>query len=210
MTRLRRVRPLIAALALLAVAAGFAILAVDVRAWQSTLQRDDVRFSALHYQQGLWRSPAILPDDPAEHLLGLDSALAYRHVLQFFWLSQIGGTHVPEGSVTETRVSTENDLQAVADGANTAAERSNAANLLGVMTITTPFADSGTQVQTLERAEAYFRQAVEADPANYAPKANLELVLRLRRPAKTRFGVDAKTGLGTGGSHGSGVSGGGY
>jgi hypothetical protein len=210
MTRLRRVRPLIAALALLAVAAAFAILAVDVRAWQSTLQRDDVRFGAIHYQQGLWRSPAILPADPAEHLLGLDSALTYRHALQSFWLGQVGGTHVPKGSVTETRVSTENDLQAVADGANTAAERSHAANLLGVMTITTPFADSGTQVQTLQRAEAYFRQAVEADPANYAAKANLELVLRLKRPAKSRFGVDAKTGIGTGGSHGSGVTGGGY
>lgn len=210
MTRLRRLRPLVAALVLLAVAAAFAVLAVDVHAWQSTLRRDDVRFSALHYQHGLWQSPAILPGDPAEHLVGLDSALAYRHALQFFWLSQVGGAHLPKGSVTETRVSTESDLQAVADGANTGAERSRAANLLGVMTITTPFADSATQVQTLARAEAYFQQAVEADPANYAAKVNLELVLRLRRPAKTRFGVDAKTGIGTGGSHGSGVTGGGY
>jgi uncharacterized membrane-anchored protein len=112
--------------------------------------------------------------------------------------------------VSETRVSAENELQAVADGANTGAERSRAANLLGVMTITTPSADSATQVQTLLRATAYFQQAVEADPTNYAAKVNLELVLRLQRPAKTRFGADAKTGLGTGGSHGAGVVGGGY
>jgi len=210
MMPLRRMRPLVASLLLLAVAAVFAILAVDVRAWQSTLRSDDVRFSAVHYQKGLWRSPAILPGDPAERLVGLDSALAYRHALQAFWLSQVGGAHLPRGSVAETRVSTENDLQAVADSANSGAERSRAANLLGVMTITTPFADSATQVQTLERATAYFQQAVEADPANYEAKANLELVLRLQRPAKTRFGADAQTGLGTGGSHGSGVSGSGY
>jgi hypothetical protein len=142
--------------------------------------------------------------------MGLDSALAYRHGLQLFWLSQVGGAHVRSGSVSETRVSTENDLQAVADGANTGAERSRAANLLGVMTITTPSADSATQVQTLARAAAYFQQAVETDPGNYAAKVNLELVLRLERPAKTRFGVDARTGLGTGGSHGTGVVGGGY
>jgi hypothetical protein len=210
MRRLRRVSPLVAALVLLAAAAAFALLAVDVRSWQGSLRRDDVRFTALHFQQGLWRSPAILPGDPAEHILGLDSALAYRDALQLFWLSQVGGAHLPKGTVAETRVSTETDLEAVADGANTRAERSRAANLLGVMTITTPFADSATQVQTLQRATAYFQQAVEADPTNYAAKVNLELVLRLQRPAKTRFGVDAKTGIGTGGSHGSGVTGGGY
>ena len=210
MKRVRRMGPLVAALLLLAVAAGFAILAVDARAWQKTLRRDDVRFAARHSEQGLWRSPALLPGDPAEHLVGLGSALAYRRVLQLFWLAQFGRVHASSGSVSETRVSTENDLQAVADSANTSAERSRAANLLGVMAITTPSADSATQVQTLERATAYFRQAVTADPTNYAAKVNLELVLRLRRPSKTRFGSDAKTGLGTGGSHGAGVLGGGY
>lgn len=210
MTLLRRVRPLVPALLLLAVAAVFALLAVDARAWQSTLRRDDVRFNANYSQPGLWRSPSILPGDPAEHLVGLGSALAYRHGLQLFWLTQFGGARAYTGSVSETRVSTENELQAVADGANTGAERSRAANLLGVMTITTPSADSATQVQTIERATAYFQQAVEADPTDYAAKLNLELVLRLQRPAKTRFGADAKTGLGTGGSHGAGVVGGGY
>lgn len=210
MKRLRRFGPLVAALVLLVVAAAFAVLAVDARAWQSTLRRDDVRFTNRHSEQGLWRSPALLPADPAEHLVGLGSALAYRHALQLFWLTQFGGAHSALEGVSETRVSTENDLQAVVDSANTGAARSRAANLLGVMTITTPSADSATQVQTLERAAAYFKQAVEQDPGNYAAKVNLELVLRLQRPSKTRFGSDAKTGLGTGGSHGAGVLGGGY
>jgi len=142
--------------------------------------------------------------------VGLGSGLEYRRALQAFWLAQFGGSKAARGSVTETRVETENDLQAVADGANTATERSRAANRLGVMIITTPSADSATQLQTLERAAAYFQQAVRTDPSNYAAKTNLELVLRLQRPAKTRFGADAKTGIGTGGSHGAGVLGGGY
>ena len=210
MKRLRRMRPLLAALLLLAVAAALALLAVDARAWQSTLRRDDVSFTRLHSQPGLWRSPAILPGDPAEHLVGLGSALTYRRALQAFWLAQFGGARPSSGSVTETRVSTENDLQTVADSANSATERSRAANLLGVMVITTPSADSATQLQTLARAAAYFQQAVEADPANYAARANLELVYRLQRPSKSRFGADAKTGIGTGGSHGAGSLGGGY
>jgi hypothetical protein len=202
--------PLLTALLLLGLAAGFALLAVDVRTWQNTLRRDDVRFNALHPVQGLWGSPAILPGDPAYHLLGLGDELAYRRALQLFWFSQVGVGHVSSQDVTETRVSAENELQMLADGAMTAAERSRAANLLGVMTITTPTADSATQVQTLQRAEALFQQAVTADPTDYAAKANLELLLRLQRPAKTRFGSDARGGFGPGGSHGAGVVGGGY
>ena len=210
MKLLRRVKPLVAALLLLGLAAVFALLATDVRAWQGTLQRDDATFTARPFQPDLWRSPAILPGDPAEHLMGIGGPLAYRHALQLFWLSQVGVAHVSSGSVSETRVTTENDLQAVVDSAKTGAAQSNAANLLGVMTITTPAADNATQVQTLERATAYFKQAVIADPANYAAKVNLELVLRLQRPFKTRFGKDARGGFGSGGSHGAGILGGGF
>src|SRR5262249_39985582 len=110
---LRRWWPLAGALMLLAFAAVFAVPAVHPRAWQSTLRRDDVRFTRLHSLPGLWRSPAILPGDPAEHLVGLGSGLEYRRALQAFWLAQFGGSKAARGSVTETRVETENDLQAV-------------------------------------------------------------------------------------------------
>ena len=90
MTRLRRAAPLLAALLLLGLAAAFALLAVDVRAWQARLRHDDVRFTAFRSVDGLWRSPAILPGDPASALLGLGDPLAYRHALQLFLVSQVG------------------------------------------------------------------------------------------------------------------------
>jgi hypothetical protein len=207
---LRRIAPLLVAVALLGLAAVFALLAVDVRAWQGTMRRDDVRFTGFHPVQGIWRSPAILPGDPAYHLLGLGSPLSYRHALQLFWFSQVGVAHASSESVTATRVDTENRLQELADHAKTGAERSRAANLLGVMTITTPTADAATKVQALQRAAAYFEQAIKADPTSYAAKVNLELLLRLERPAKTRFGADARGGFGPGGSHGAGVVGRGF
>jgi hypothetical protein len=207
---LRRAAPLLVVLLLLVLAAVFALLAADVRAWQGTMKRDDVRFNANHPVQGLWSSPATLPGDPAYQLLGLGDAISYRRALQNFWFSFVGVSHVTVEDVTQTRVTTENQLQTLATSASTAAERSRAANLLGVMTITTPTADSATQVQTLIRAAAYFRQAVVADPGNYTAKANLELLLRLVRPAKTKFGQDARGGFGPGGSHGAGVLGGGF
>lgn len=210
MTPWRRIAPLVGAVVLLGLATVFVLLAVDVRAWQGTLRRDDVRFDSRHSPPDLWRSPAILPGDPAEHLLGLDSSLAYRRSLQRFWFGQVGVGHASTESLAELRVTTENDLQELVQHARTRVERSRAANLLGVMTITTPSADNGTQVQTLLRAASYFRQAIVADPGNYPAKLNLEMLLRLERPAKTRFGADARGGFGPGGSHGAGVIGGGY
>ena len=51
MTRLRRTVPLLVAILLLGLAAVFALLAVDVRAWQTRIRSDDVRFtaSAFHF-----------------------------------------------------------------------------------------------------------------------------------------------------------------
>lgn len=208
MSVLRRSLPLVAALVLLSIAAAFALLAVDVRAWQGTLRRDDVRFAALHSPPGLWRSPAIFPGDPAQHILGLGDGLAYRHALQLFWLSEVGVKNA--GGLTQTRIDTQEDLAALMRDARTDAERSSAANLLGVMTMTTPNADSATRSQMVLRATAYFRQAVVDDPGDYAAKLNLELALRLQRPVVSRFGQDASGGFGSGGSHGADKHGGGY
>jgi hypothetical protein len=101
-------------------------------------------------------------------------------------------------------------LQSLANTAETGEERSDAANLLGVMTVTTPAADASTQTQTLQRSALYFQRAILDDPTNYAAKLNLELVLRLRRPGKSRFGKDARGGYGYGGAQGAGVIGGGF
>ena len=205
MTRLRRAAPLVGVLIFLTLAAGFALLAVDVHAWQARLRRDDVRFTVFHKEPGLWRSPALLPGDPAEHLLGLGSPLAYRHALQLFFISQVA--HHSQTTLTPTRVTAGNDLQALADTAKTGAERSRAANLLGVLTITTP---NASKDQTFQLAEEYFQQAIAADPTDYAAKANLELLLRLERPLRAKAGSEARGGTGSGGSSGAGVVGGGF
>lgn len=205
---LRRSVPLVVALVLLCLAAAFALLAVDARAWQTTLRHDDVRFRALHSRPDLWRSPAVLPGDPARVILGLDDGLAYRHAVQLFWLSEVGVARAASGSLSQTRVDTQNELQALVDHASTQAERSIAANLLGVMTITS--SNSATQTQAIRRAGLFFRTAIDDDQTNWPAKVNLELLLRLTQPDKSRFGKDARGGYGSGGSHGSSAVGGGY
>lgn len=210
MRLLRRSVPLVAALVLLGLAAASAFVAVDVRAWQRTLKHDDVQFRAVHSRPGLWSSPATLPGDPAKAILGLGDGLAYRRSLQLFWLSEIGVARAASGSLSQTRVDTQEQLQSLMLHAKTAAERSSAASLLGVMTITSPAANGATQAATIARAGLYFRKAIEDDSSNWAAKVDLELMLRLSKPDKSKLGKDAKGGYGAGGAHGAGAIGGGY
>jgi len=206
---LRRALPLVVAVVLLGLAAILALFAADVRAWQGTLTRDDIRFRAERSHVGFWRSPAILPGDPARSLLGLDDALAYRRVLQLFWLSNVGASTAGQADLAQLQVVAEEQLQTLADTAATPEERSNAANLLGVMAVTTSAADSPTQKATVARAKRYFKLAVVEDPANYAAKLNLELALRLEKPTRSKLDQDARGGFGYGGANGVGVVGGG-
>jgi hypothetical protein len=93
-------------------------------------------------------------------------------------------------------------------GAATQQERSNAANLLGVMTVTAP-ENTATQKQEIATAVRYFAQAVRDDPTNYGAKLNLEVLLRVAHPGKNGLDQDARGGFGYGGANGVGVVGGG-
>ena len=64
--------------------------------------------------------------------------------------------------------------------------------------------------QVLTRAAQFFQQAIELDSGNADAKQNLELVLRIQRPGKGRFGHDARSGYGFGRGRGVTSPGGGY
>ena len=208
MRRLRRALPLVAAVVLLGLAAGFALLASDIRGWQGSLTQSDLQFRSQRSHIGLWRSPASLPGDPARSLLGLDDALSYRRALQLYWFSTVGSSTGGQADLAATRVDAEATLQKLTASGATAQERSTAANLLGVMTVTAP-ANSSTQKAEIATARNYFVQAVKANPGNYDAKLNLELLLRVAHPGKSELNQDAHGGFGFGGANGVGVVGGG-
>ncbi|HEX3453770.1 MAG TPA: hypothetical protein VHS03_04025 [Gaiellaceae bacterium] len=209
MRRLRRALPLVFAVVLIGLAAFFALLASDVRAWQGTLTQSDLHFRAQRSHVGFWRSPATIPGDPARALLGLDDALSYRRALQLYWLSTSGSSTGGQADLAATRVDAETELQTLMASAATAQERSTAANLLGVMTVTAP-SNSSTQKEEIATARTYFKRAVVLDPRNYDAKMNLELLLRVAHPGKSELNQDAHGGFGYGGANGVGVVGGGF
>jgi len=212
MTVVRRHWLGLGALALAVLAALLVVFAFDARAWQSSVRRDDMRFRALPNHGGLWKPSTILPGDPAGAVLNTRDTVAWRRALQSFWYTRIGSNPKSTEDLPVLRARTQAKLVTLMRSAKTAAERSSAANLLGVLTITTPVSAANTEAVTLivKQSISIFQQAVALDPTNTAAKQNLELVLRVTRPGKGPIGRDAHAGFGFGRGKGVTAIGSGY
>jgi hypothetical protein len=204
-------------LAILAALAGgvavvLVLLALDASAWKSTISRDDLRFRALPTHTHLWKPETSLPGDPASLLIGTGSTLQFRHALQYFWFSHVGNNPEVRQDAPTLRADAQDRLQALMKTGANLRQRSAAANLLGVLVVTTPSIanDPSAITQTLTRSAEYFQQAIALNPGNNDAKENLELVLRLTRPGKGKIGNDARSGYGFGKGQGIGNQGGGY
>ena len=210
---LRRYSQLFAALALALAATVLVVLALDAHTWQSSVARDDLRFRALHTHSGLWSPEAALPGDPAARIIGTGSTLDWRRAMQAFWYSRVGKNPDRTGGEESTlRANAQDRLLDQLASAPTAAQRSRAANLLGVLVVTTPTpgGDRAAIGQILKRAQTYFQQAIALDAADVDAKENLELVLRIRKPGKSKINQDARAGYGFGRGQGATNIGNGY
>lgn len=204
--------PALLALVCLALAAVLVLLAADVRSWERTIARDDLRFRALPAHVGLWRPATSLPGDPAGALLGTGTAIEYRRALQLFWYSRKQANPETQQDLPTLRAAAQQQLQTLLQAGADAQQRSLAANLLGVLTVTTPVArqDEKAISQILRRSTGYFQRAIALDPGNHDAKQNLELVLRLTKPGGGRLSKDARAGYGFGRGVGSTPVGSGY
>jgi hypothetical protein len=205
-------RRLVAGIVCAAIGAALALLAADVSSWRAAFTRDDIRFRATPSHHDLWRPKTILPGDPAATLLDTAGSVRWRQALQAFWATRTAlGPQVPETVEPTLRANAQERLLAQLVKAPTRQERSEAANLLGVLVITTPAgSDQRILSQLVRRAEGYFKQAIAIDPGNEMAKENLELVLRLKRPGKGGTSQHVRSRFGFSNSHGTGSGGGGF
>lgn len=197
---------------LAAIAALLVLFAFDARAWQSSVRRDDIRFRALPDHTRLWRPATILPFDPAGRVLSTSDTMAWRRALQSFWYVHVGANPELRADLPTLRARAQQQLLTLTGKARTSGERSDAANLLGVLVITTPVPTENDEAidLVLKNSIKYFQQAITLDPTNTDAKENLELVLRITKPGKGRLGRDAHAGFGFGKGHGTQILGNGY
>lgn len=208
----RRHWPAAAALLLVGLGVVLVLFALDVRTWQRTVARDDLRFRALPDSAALWKPKTALPGDPAGAALGTGSTIAWRRAVQYFWFTRIGSNPDVRQDLPTIRAVDAQRLVAITQSGASARERSAAANLLGVLSVSTPVPGNDQDVMTkvLEQAAQMFQTAIVIDPGNLDAKQNLELVLRIKRPGKSKVSRDARAGFGFGRGHGAASIGNGY
>ncbi|HVS85408.1 MAG TPA: hypothetical protein VHD91_07240 [Gaiellaceae bacterium] len=198
--------------ACLVVAALLLVFAFDVRAWGQRMTQDDVQFQARPAAAGLWRSPAVLPGDPAGWVVGVADAIEYRHALQLFTRARSQTAFSTTATAEPDRAAAVEALDVLSESGAPRSERSSAANLAGVLTVTTPLTGSTRKavVQTLHRAAAFFRRAIAQNQANYPAKENLELVLRLEQQDSSHLSRKVHADFGYGRGRGTRAAGSGF
>jgi hypothetical protein len=194
---------------LIVLSAVLAIATHDVLSWRSAIARGDARLGS-RPAAARWRAAPLLPGDPARRLLALDDDLALRRGVRAF-LTAESTPRGFDGGATRARVrSTAEIVLADVTAHGSAAQASQAGDLLGVLVVQGGRVSGGVTAD--DRARAAFEAAVRRDPANVDAKYNLELLLRRTRATGTRQGPGNGSGaLGHGRrGAGSGTPGRGY
>lgn len=186
--------------ALLAVAAAFVVLAVDVRRTNRALRNGDVAYAGAPAGAS-WRADASF-DGVARSLLGVGDDLRVRAALQLATAAERSHLRLDNGVAVETlRARAQDALARVASGSDPAAA-SQARTLLGIFAFSS--SANGGDESGIDAALAAFTGAIRADPSNADAKYDLELLLRLTSVEGTRTGQGEGGGFGRGGRHGSG------
>jgi hypothetical protein len=192
----RRTLLVAAAVLCLGAAAVAALLATDVRAWESTVRADDAR--AVAHPGAMPRSAdEILPFHVARSLLGVEDDLELRRALVRF---RAGYTGLPSRDTSTAgaaaRAQAEAALERVVHGESDRHRASAAANLLGVLELVDASAGVGTNGASVARAIVELQNAVRLDRGNDDAKANLELAMAQAPPGSafrsSRFGSSGR------------------
>jgi hypothetical protein len=202
---------------LLVLALGMALLAADLRGWQTTLRDDDALLPSA--PSAVTWHPSTHLGSLAEHLLGVrDDVEARRAIVLYLRIVNIPVRLDNAQPLAIARGRAEQALAAVARRSH-GARASQAETLLGVLVFTDvgPSIDPFEETTGIDPAQAQasladFEDAVRTDPDDELAKYDLELTLKALLAHGFRIGVGQQTGAGSAGHHGAGggFRGGGY
>jgi hypothetical protein len=181
----------------LAAAASAALLATDVRGWQSALRADDARAVTDRGRTMPRGADELVPFHIARDLLGVRDDLELRRALVLF---RAGYTGIPSQDQstagTAARAGAETALERLVRGGSDDRQASTAANLLGVLELVDAAVGEGGNDASIGSAIVELQNAIRLDPADEDAKANLELAMAQAPPdspfRSSRFGSTGK------------------
>lgn len=206
------------------------LCAHDLHRVAATIERDDARFAAAssdpfywsieafedpRFEQAAsrryWQLPGVRPFESAADMLGVDDDIRYRRALLAFWRSRPEDTSGNFPHARTFRGPARAQLTLVARDERNRARRSEATNMLGILTLGGPAAQNTTDLLSrYHAAVGLFRDAVLIDPSNDAAKRNLENVLSGFCLDCRSTGTNPSGSASGGSSAGSGSLGGGF
>ena len=194
--------------AMLAAAAFLTVLAADVLRWRGHIEHAD--FRAGQGRTNIWKADTRLPRDPAADLLGVDDDVRFRSALQLF---RFGNPRRPARNQHDLnlRLAADARLADVAETNPSAAIRSRAAMLRGLLALETARGEPLRAETSLRRALTELRTAIKLDDRNTDAKYDLELVMRLLRTVEEQSpGSEGQSGGSDGQGAGSSPSSSGF
>jgi hypothetical protein len=206
-----------------------ALAARDVLAWRGQTAHADVAIAAHSPDLGVWRPHTWLPAGVSQWLAGMGDDVEFGQTLQHFQVfrgDQQWGLFVANGANDDPNKFARRTLELaalefkfdqLARSSRSAALRSRARQLHGILLFQHLILQGGDAKTTLERTIADFTEAVRLDPENATAKYDLEGLLYLYKPLSNGEPPPLKnrqsntgSNAGGGGSPGAGGGAGGF
>ena len=182
------------------------VLAWQAHSWHERMAADDLRFSVAPGAARLWGAPGR-GSGLAKDVLALDDDIRFRKVEQQFVQVHVGArTYAEEAQRLAAFGEAQSALEHLSRADPSAARRSRAANLLGILLWENGQTAQENAPLLLRQSVAAFRRSIRAAPGAADAKYNLELLLTVLQPQSERR-TDAPEDTGGGGLRGAGVSG---
>jgi hypothetical protein len=197
----------------LALALG--LLALDVAHSRDALAQGDVQYRVDPSQSDLWRAETVIPRNLAVRLIGVEDDVELRRAVRAVLFARLGD---PSVSVSDPEVALLRNaalarLDALVAGKASAADKSRAAGLLGVIGLERVVFETQDRAAALSSTVANLQLAIELDATNDDAKYNLELALQRARGTQLTEGAGGQNpspgGTGSSGA-GAGDPGSGY
>jgi hypothetical protein len=179
--RTRRTALIAGAVACLAFAALFFVLAADVARWRDSIAGGDVRYRVSPGATDLWTPDVLAPAGGVEKLLGLEDDIEFRRAIRALRLASLEDPTVSDPQIALRRNEAQARLEAIATRGGDPVRRSRAAGLLGVLGLARLQSESQDRLALLQSTVANLAFAIGLDPENDDAKFNLELALQQGR-----------------------------